>query len=76
MLYGAVCRAAKAMGFKQVQTYTLPEEGGASMKAAGFHMVGLTPGGQWKHTDGKQRRTDQPTTPKHKWIRTINGQDY
>ena len=35
-LYGAVCRAAKAMGFESVQTFTLPEEGGASLKAESF----------------------------------------
>jgi hypothetical protein len=36
MLYGACRRAAKAMGYERIYTYTLPEEGGASLKAAGF----------------------------------------
>lgn len=71
-LYGAVCRAAKAMGFLSVQTYTLPEEGGASMKASGFEFAGEAGGGTWVHTDGKQRRTDQPTCIKHKWVRTFD----
>lgn len=36
MLYGACRRAAKAMGHERIFTYTLPEEGGASLRAAGF----------------------------------------
>lgn len=35
-LYGAICRAAKALGYRRVITYTLQEESGASLKAAGF----------------------------------------
>ena len=37
MLYGAVCRAAAALGYKRVVTYTLESESGASLKASGFH---------------------------------------
>lgn len=36
MLYRAICRAAKALGYRSAITYTLPEEGGASLRAAGF----------------------------------------
>lgn len=75
-LYGAVCRAADAMGFHTVQTYTLPEEGGASMRACGFTFVGECGGGQWKHTDGKVRRSDQPIGVKHKWVRKFSHNYY
>lgn len=34
-LYARCARAAEAMGFDFIQTYTLPEEGGASLRAAG-----------------------------------------
>ena len=74
-LYGAICRAADAMGYHTVQTYTLPEEGGASMRASGFTFLGEAGGGQWKHTDGKPRRTDQPVQVKHKWIRRFPHND-
>lgn len=74
-LYGAICRAADAMGFHTVQTYTLPEEGGASMRAIGFQFAGEAGGGQWKHTDGKARRTDQPTQVKHKWVKRFPHND-
>ena len=33
MLYGAAWRAAKALGYKKVVTYTLPEEGGGRFEA-------------------------------------------
>lgn len=68
-LYGSVCRIASEMEFESVQTYTLPSEDGASMKASGFQFEGEAGGGQWKHTDGKPRRTDQPNEVKHKWVK-------
>ena len=47
MLYGAAWRAAKAMGFRKLVTYTLPSEGGASLRAAGWTLVGARGGGNW-----------------------------
>jgi len=35
-LYGACARAAKALGYKRLVTYTLTTETGASLKATGF----------------------------------------
>ena len=72
MLYGAAARAAKALGFRRIQTYTLPEEGGASLRASGWVNEGAAGGGQWKHTDGKPRRTDQPTSIKSRWALTFS----
>lgn len=71
-LLGAAARAAKALGYLRIQTYTLPEEGGASLRGAGWQCDGHAGGGQWKHTDGKPRRTDQPTSIKIRWTRTLN----
>lgn len=67
ILLGAAARAAKAMGYIRIQTYTLPEEGGASLRATGWRCEGESGGGQWKHTDGKPRRQDQPQGVKHRW---------
>ena len=39
MLYGAVWRAAKAMGYWRCITYTQADESGASLRAAGFTKV-------------------------------------
>jgi hypothetical protein len=47
MLYGAAWRAAKAMGYKRLITYTLPSEGGATLRGAGWKLIGLAGGGNW-----------------------------
>lgn len=47
MLYASAWRAARALGYKRLITYTLPEEGGASLKGAGWKVVGETKGGSW-----------------------------
>ncbi len=47
MLYGAAWRAAKALGYRRLITYTMPEEGGASLRAAGWILLGLRGGGGW-----------------------------
>ena len=47
MLYGAAWRAAKALGYRRLVTYTLPAEGGASLRAAGWKLLGLRGGGNW-----------------------------
>jgi hypothetical protein len=47
LLYGAAWRAAKAMGYRRLITYTLPEEGGASLRGAGWRLIGKRGGGNW-----------------------------
>lgn len=47
MLYGAAWRAAKALGYKKLITYTLPQEGGASLRASGWKLIGEAGGGNW-----------------------------
>lgn len=39
MLYGAVWRAARAMGYRRLVTYTQADETGASLRAAGWRRV-------------------------------------
>lgn len=71
-LLGAAARAAKALGYLRIQTYTLPAEGGASLRGSGWTCEGEAGGGQWRHTDGKPRRTDQPNGVKLRWMRQLN----
>ncbi len=71
MLYAAAARAGKALGYKRIQTYILDTEPGVTLRAAGWTDEGPAGGGQWHHTDGKPRRTDQPTGPKRKWSRSL-----
>lgn len=66
-LYGVAARIAKEMGFERVQTFILPTESGISLRAAGFTFDGVSNSGSWQTRNG--RRTDQPTEPKHRWIR-------
>jgi hypothetical protein len=73
MLYGAAARIGKQLGYGKIQTYILEEESGTSLKAAGWSMEVVSSGGQWKHTDGKPRRTDQPTGKKTRWAITLNA---
>lgn len=54
MLYGAAWRAAKALGYRKLITYTLPYEGGASLRAVGWKLLGQRGGGNW-NTPGHPR---------------------
>jgi hypothetical protein len=45
VLYAAAARAARAMGYLRIQTYTLPWEGGASLRGAGWINEGDAGGG-------------------------------
>lgn len=65
-LYGAAARAAFAMGFKKIGTYTLPSEGGASLRAAGWKLIGQTKGGSWS-CPSRPREDKHPTEPKNLW---------
>ena len=46
-LYSAAWQAAKALGYKKLVTYTLPSEGGASLRASGWKCLGEKGGGNW-----------------------------
>lgn len=59
-LYGAVRRAGRAMGYLRFVTYTLPGEGGASLRASGWTLAEeVGRGGSW----------DCPSRPR------VNNQD-
>lgn len=72
-LLGAAARAGKAMGYARIQTYTLPAEGGASLRGAGWECEGLAGGGLWLRSDGNPRRTDQPNGVKVRWSKALNA---
>ena len=60
MLYGACRKAARAMGYDRIFTYTLPEEGGASLRAAGFKLDKDDAGGSAKMWHNRDGRTVEP----------------
>jgi|TARA_R100001129_G_scaffold154590_1_gene117361 hypothetical protein len=65
-LYGAAWRAARALGFRRLITYTLPEEGGASLRGAGWRCVGEAGGGSWSRRD-RPRVDLHPLQQKLRW---------
>lgn len=71
ILYGAAARVAREMGYLKIQTFILEDEFGISLKASGWAFECTSRGGQWVHTDGKARRTDQPICPKRKYSKTF-----
>ena len=66
MLYGAAWRAAKALGYRKIVTYTLPEEGGASLRAANWEFAGEAGGGNW-NCDSRPRKDSEHQCVKHRW---------
>ncbi|EJK8729844.1 XF1762 family protein [Escherichia coli] len=60
-LYGAVWRAAKAMGYRRCITYTRADESGASLRAAGFVRVKELPSGKsWAESSVALKSTRDP----------------
>jgi len=66
MLYGAAWRAAKALGYKRLITYTLASETGTSVKAAGWRVLGEAGGGSW-NVPSRPRVDKAPTELKTLW---------
>lgn len=84
ILYAAAARVAREMGFSRIQSYILESEPGTSLKASGWVLDGVSPGGQWNHTGQSQllleayaqgkvlgNRVDQPTEAKQRWIKKL-----
>jgi hypothetical protein len=65
-LYGAAWRFARAMGFRKMISYTLPSEGGASLRALGWKRVDNVGGNSWKHRT-KRGYDIAPTDKKTRW---------
>ena len=66
MLLGAVRRATWALGYRELITYTLPHEGGASLRAAGWKCLGKAGGGSW-NKPSRPRVDTHPMQKKLKW---------
>lgn len=66
MLYGTARRAAWALGYKKIITYTLASETGVSLKAAGYKLIGERGGGKWSRPS-RPRVDKHPTGQKLLW---------
>lgn len=76
MLYGAIWRAARALGYQRGYTYTLASEPGTSLLAAGWTLDADLPArGGWDN--GRNRvevdlfgNARTPTEAKRRWVKT------
>jgi len=66
-LYGRAARAAFSLGYDRIGTYTMPEEGGASLRAAGWRLIGERRSGEWDTPSRPRERMKHPITPKLLW---------
>lgn len=68
MLYGAIRRAAKALGYRRLITYTLDSESGSSLKASGWKQAAQLPARSWSKSSKARPRTDRHTiAPRIRW---------
>ena len=61
MLYGACVRAARALGYRRIITYTLETEPGTSLKASGWRIAQKSCGGKTWDTPKRPRELVQNT---------------
>jgi hypothetical protein len=77
-LYGAILRAAKALGYKVAYTYTLQSESGESLRAVGFQIdAELAPRASWSCPSRPRMQVDlfgnetRPPEAKLRWIKRL-----
>ena len=70
MLYGAAWRAARALGYRRLVTYTLASEEGTSLRASGFREVGKTTARSW-NCKSRPRVDRAPLQEKLRWEQTV-----
>lgn len=81
-LYGALCRAASAVGYLRAKTFTRLDEPGTSLRAAGFRDEGLTDEQSWDRPSGPRgkvlsrvRRWSRPLHQPNDRNRYADGRD-
>lgn len=67
MLYGACSKMARSSGAEDLVTYTLPDEDGTSLRAAGWIDGGLTDGGEHSRPS-RRRKPAVDARPKRRWF--------
>lgn len=68
MLYGAVWRAAKAMGYRRAITYTQGDESGASLRAAGWKLdKDISPKPGWDRPSRRRQDISSGWVKRARW---------
>lgn len=73
MIYRSLCDAARALGYREVWTYTLPDEPGSSLRDAGFTEQGETRGEEWDRPS-RSRGPAVNAQKKRRWMRELRHQ--
>ena len=66
-LYAAAWRAARAMGYRRIVTYTLASESGVAMSASGWRVLHQTKGRTW-NCKSRPRTDKHQTEDKLCWV--------
>lgn len=69
-LYGALCRAAQALGYRRAITYTLASEAGTSVRAAGFGNPQPVEEREWGRPK-RARETQHTVGARVRWERAL-----
>ena len=72
-LYAASWRAARAMGYTRIITYTLKDESGVSITGAGWKMLYHTKGASWS-VPSRPRVDKHPLGQKTLWERKVGSE--
>lgn len=71
-LYGASARAAFALGYDRIITYTLCSEPGTTLRAAGWKLSHKTPGRSW-NVPSRPREDKHVLSERFCWIRSVRA---
>lgn len=72
LLMGAAWRAAKALGYRKLITYTLATEPGVSLRAGGFRLAAEIKGDTWNRPN-RIRVDKHPVVDKLRWELALPG---
>lgn len=74
-LYARAWRAAAAMGYTRIVTYTLESEPGASLRAAGWRCVARVDARDWDRPGRARDATHHEVTPRLRWEIVAPGRE-
>jgi hypothetical protein len=72
MLYGALCRAAAAMGYSDAYTYTTSDEAATSVRAAGFVRDGERVAANWDTPSRPRDAAHHEEANRVRWKRVLS----
>ncbi len=67
LLYGAARRAVFALGYRRLITYTRTDEGGASLRGAGWRVIATRRRRSWE-ADSRARPRVETSEPAERWL--------